>query len=190
MHDGDSAAVTANGLGRCRCASVWCLVQRAFDLPKANVSCLTTTLLRDPFERLASEFHFGLNFKLQAEWSTPGDLSCFGGITHAHMIVPPPSPSLSSATVVHSMQQNQCRACLPLCRRLAMILLCCALDLITYCCTCTTARNMSSSHCDHSGVAEVALGHATHLAHSHPHVHCDHSGVAEAILGPKRLLGR
>ena len=30
-----------------------------------------TTLLRDPFERIMSEFRFGLKFQLRDAWSTP-----------------------------------------------------------------------------------------------------------------------
>lgn len=38
----------------------------------ANASKLvTTTILRDPIDRLVSEFHFGLDFELRGSWGTP-----------------------------------------------------------------------------------------------------------------------
>eukprot|EP00040_Diaphanoeca_grandis_P042464 m.265088 g.265088 ORF g.265088 m.265088 type:complete len:338 (-) comp59816_c0_seq1:81-1094(-) len=38
-------------------------------LPQGHL--FTTTMLRDPFERVASEFFFGIQFELRDKWSTP-----------------------------------------------------------------------------------------------------------------------
>jgi hypothetical protein len=41
----------------------------AFGLP-STTAIVVTTLLRDPLDRLASEFYFGLEFELRDQWST------------------------------------------------------------------------------------------------------------------------
>jgi hypothetical protein len=69
---------------------------------RAPMSLLTTTILRDPLERLVSEFHFGIDFKLRSKWSTPeawrrqfwgqkasvASFSATVSSSHAHLHIP------------------------------------------------------------------------------------------------------
>eukprot|EP00041_Stephanoeca_diplocostata_P014876 m.281383 g.281383 ORF g.281383 m.281383 type:complete len:330 (-) comp19838_c0_seq9:2633-3622(-) len=48
----------------------WRAYKSRFDI-ESSAKLWTTTILRDPMDRVSSEFHFGLKFELRDEWSEP-----------------------------------------------------------------------------------------------------------------------